>query len=211
MGADVAAGPHCPFAVVTEPGRQGFPRGRFRDRAEPGVRTPSSGVLQRPKPWAGFPAGSPSGPKPWRFAAWQIWNSRPASRHRAALTEVRVRLRQDPRPKPRFCLTGHGPKSWVPPVRSSRAEARSCPTALSRSSGSAGGGALTCVPLSAGQVLDRSPLPACPVPPARRLLVPGGRFTKPAAFASAKGQARSFRLAAASSAAPPLRRRLTAW
>jgi len=32
-----------------------------------------------------------------------------------------------------------------------------------------------------------------------------GRFTKPAAFASAKGQARSFRLAAASSAAlPPL-------
>lgn len=42
-----------------------------------------------------------------------------------------------------------------------------------------------------------------PVPPARRPLVPDGRCMKPAAFASAGGQARNFRLAAASSAALP--------
>jgi hypothetical protein len=60
------------------------------------------------------------------------------------------------------------------------------------------------IPLSAGQVLDpKVRSQACPVPPARRPWVPDGCFTKPTAFASAKGQARSFRLAAASSAALP--------
>jgi hypothetical protein len=55
--------------------------------------------------------------------------------------------------------------------------------------------------------IRRSAGPACPVPlPPEGDPFPGfGRLTKPAAFASAKGQARSFRLAAASSAALPFR------
>jgi hypothetical protein len=104
-----------------------------------------------------------------------------------------------------------------PPFRSSRAEARSCPKdPQAEACFSAGGSARTEVPLSAGLVLN--PKVRCPAsrflrpkPPVPKWVPPvpegrsgaRGRFTKPAAFASAKGQARSFRLAAASSAALP--------
>ena len=110
---------------------------------------------------------------------------------------------QDPRPKPRFRLwqsMDRDPGSCR--VRSSRAEAQSCPTIWPGQS--AGGSAPTFVPL----LPDRFGLASSP---ACRFFQTGvrrtvGRFSKPAAFASAKGQARSFRLAAASSAAPPSRR-----
>ena len=107
---------------------------------------------------------------------------------------------QDPRPKPRFRLwqsMDRDPGSCR--VRSSRAEAQSCPTIWPGQS--AGGSAPTFVPL----LPDRFGLASSPVcrffqTGVRRTV---GRFSKPAAFASAKGQARSFRLAAASSAALP--------
>ena len=75
MGAGVAASPHCPFAGDTKPGRRGNPRRAVsRSEPEPGARV---SVLRGPSgacaPF-GFPAGSPSGPKPWRFAAWQFRN-----------------------------------------------------------------------------------------------------------------------------------------
>jgi len=107
-------------------------------------------------------------------------------------------------PKPLACLAVHGLASWACRFRSSRAEARSCPKVRGRSPVSAGGSAPTCVPLSAGQ--ESGPKSVVPSVLVRYPKVPEpGHLTMPAAFASAKGQARSFRLAAASSAAlPPL-------
>ena len=80
MGAGVAASPHCPFAGDTRPGRRGSPRWAVsRFEPEPGARAP---ILRSPSGAcapSGFPAGSPSGPKPWRFAAWQFRNRGPGS------------------------------------------------------------------------------------------------------------------------------------
>ncbi|MEA3029628.1 MAG: hypothetical protein QOG13_953 [Sphingomonadales bacterium] len=182
------------FAAPLPPGSRG---GRSRFGVSP--LAPRQGRSPDGSPLGGFgtcvplPATSDPRPKPWS----RKW--------------------PDPRPKPWFRLTAMdrnpgsagfaapGPKPG--PARQIR----------SRSSFLAGGGALTEVPLSAGQVLG-------PEGPVSRLMVShvpegrletGGRFTKPAAFASAKGQARSFRLAAASSAAlafrfrPPCRPKAT--
>lgn len=103
-------------------------------------------------------------------------------------------------PKPLACLAVHGLASWACRFRSSRAEARSCPKVRGRSPVSAGGSAPTCVPLSAGQ--ESGPKSVVPSVLVRYPKVPEpGHLTMPAAFASAKGQARSIRLAAASSAA----------
>jgi hypothetical protein len=188
-GAGIAAGPHCPRAGSL-PGRRGVPRWAVssRRRLEPGVRGAAfSGVRRRPKPLRGFPAGSPSGPKPWRFAARRIGNLRSRSHPFGIPAEAGIPER-----------AGSSAEASVPPG-GPWAEAL----------GSAGCGALAEAPLSAGQVLD--PKARCPArsasPRTRRPpRSPDGRFTKHAAFASAKGQARSFRLAAASSAAlPPLR------
>ena len=154
MGAGVAASPHCPFAGDTRPGRRGSPRWAVsRFEPEPGARAP---ILRSPSSACaplGFPAGSPSGPKPWRFAAWQFRNRGPGSCHPAK-----------PPPKHRFRVPAGLPlaeASGLPgspwtcvlglPVRSSRAETRSCPTGWGRSPVSAGGSARTCVPPSAGQ------------------------------------------------------------
>jgi hypothetical protein len=78
---------------------------------------------------SGFPAGSPSGPKPRRFAAWQIGNRssvfppwrllgpKPAnSRPAGSLAEALVLPDRSMSRSPGF-----------PPLRSPRAEARSCP------------------------------------------------------------------------------------
>ncbi len=166
----------------------------------------ASGVPSKQN-FAGFPRGSPSRPKPWRFAAWRIWNSRSASCLPATAAEAFVPEWQNPWPKP--LVPPDEAMSEAPGsrrFRSSRDKARSCPTIRSAEA--------SLVPVAVrkpeGPAFRRAvpeprriPDPACPVPFARRPPVPGGRFTKPAAFASAKGQVRSFRLAAASSAAPP--------
>jgi len=203
MGAGVAASPHCPFAGDTRPGRRGSPRWAVsRFGPEPGARMP---ILRGPSGAcapSGFPAGSPSGPKPWRFAAWQFRNRGPRSccpadpppKHRFRVPQVCLW------PKPLACLAVHGLASWACRFRSSRAEARSCPKVRGRSPVSAGGSAPTCVPLSAGQ--ESGPKSVVPSVLVRYPKVPEpGHLTMPAAFASAKGQARSIRLAAASSAA----------
>ena len=86
------------------------------------LRSPSSACAS-----SGFPAGSPSRPKPWRFAARQIRNRSSDPRHLVVGRSL-GRKRQGPWPKPGFCLDS--PWTCVPglPFRSSRAEARSCPT-----------------------------------------------------------------------------------
>ena len=126
------------------------------------------------------------------------------------------------RPKPRFpsagsrCrsirirLAGHGPKSWVLPVSQlPNPKVRSCPTCPEPKLHSCRWRRANRSPA----FRRAGPEPEGPVSGLVRFLpspkahpVPSGRFTKPTAFASAKGQARSFRLAAASSAALPSRR-----
>jgi len=213
MGAGVAASPHCPFAGDTKPGRRGSPLWAVsRCGPEPGARAPILRVPSGACAPSGFPAGSPSGPKPWRFAAWQSGTGVPDPAVPQILRRsIGFAFRQDCLwPKPLACLAVHGLASWVCRFRSSRAETRSCPKVRGRSPFSAGGSAPTCVPLSAGQEPGPKPVvlpflvryPKVPEP---------GHFTKPAAFASAKGQARSIRMAAASSAARPSLRGLIVW
>lgn len=117
MGAGVAASPHCPFASTLAWEARASCQGRFRETIgqnrgfrHRSLRGPSEACAP-----SGFPAGSPSGPKPWRFAARQIRNSRPCSRSR-------------PIPKAEASVSSgggilgrslgsawqiHGPKSWV--------------------------------------------------------------------------------------------------
>jgi hypothetical protein len=211
MGAGIAAGPHCPVAL--DPAETGSPAlGGFEGRRpgrKPRKAKPRSRFLRGPstaKAASGFPAGSPSGPKPWRFAVggFEAEASLPTLAGTAGRS-LWFRVRRDPEPKPWFRLASPWAKALGHcRVRSSRAEARSCPT-------------LSKPKLLSGrwQRADRGPAfrRAGPEPegPVSRLsgsagpktLGSDGRFTKPAAFALAKGQARSFRLAAASSAALP--------
>ena len=151
---------------------------------------------------SGFPAGSPSGPKPWRFAAWQFRNRGPRSCCPA-----------DPPPKHRFRVPAGLPLAeasglpgspWTcvlgPPVSQLPGRNPVLPEGSEPKPFSTGGSAPTCVPLSAGQ--ESGPKPVVPSVLVRYPKVPEpGHLTMPAAFASAKGQARSIRLAAASSAA----------
>jgi len=208
MGAGIAAGPHCPGAKSL-PGRRGVPRWAFssprrRNRGFPRrfLRSPSFGrsrfPVSPPAPRQGrSPGGSPLG--------------RPELASRSHLFGILAEAKIPEK-------TGSSAEASVPPdgpwaealgpagFRSSRAEARSCPAIRSRSSSS---------PVAAREPKSRfrraGPEPegsgpacglqACP----KAAWSPCGRLTKHAAFASAKGQARSFRLAAASSAAlPPL-------
>lgn len=92
MGAGIAAGPHCPFAV----GYQAWEaRQSARAVSKPGL---SRGLGQgswspsAAEATSGFPGGSPSGPKPWRFAAWRIESSRFRSRRPHTAAEALVRL-----------------------------------------------------------------------------------------------------------------------
>ena len=162
MGAGIAAGPHCPFASGSaEAGLSQWAVSRRgnQDRSWPRfLRSPSEAEAS-----SGFPEGSPSGPKPWRFAARRIRNLRSSSR------PWRFQVPKHPNPRP----AGSSAEALVPPdmamsrspgsmpVRSSRAEARSCPTPpepkllLSRWQRA---GPKT--PLSAGLVLD--PKIRCP-------------------------------------------------
>ena len=203
MGADVAASPHCPFAGALPCGDSQAP-GSFEGRSGPNrgfrrlsLRDPFEACAS-----TGFPAGSPSGPKPWRFAARQISDLRPCSRSR--------RCRK---PKPRIRLVAgssaeasvppvavHGSGSWVLPGSQLPGRSPVLPDNLARPvcrwqradfRPAFAGQVWTCV-LACLSVFQTG---------VRRTV---GRFSKPAAFASAKGQARSFRLAAASSAALPL-------
>ena len=204
MGAGVAASPHCPFAGDTRPGRRGSPRWAVsRFEPEPGARAP---ILRSPSGAcapSGFPAGSPSGPKPWRFAAWQFRNRGPGSCHPADASAEALVPRSG-----RIALAEASGPAWqsmdLHPgscrFRSSRAETRSCPTGSGPKPFSAGGSA----PTASRFLPGRNPGPKSVVPSVlvRYPKVPEpGRLTMPAAFASAKGQARSIRLAAASSAA----------
>lgn len=113
--------------------------------------------------------------------------------------EARFHLRQENLwPKPQARLAGHGLAPWSAASQLPGQSPVLPDSEMSRSPFSAGGSAPTCVPLSAGQVPDRNPLLSLVTHPKASDL---GRFTKPATFASAQGQARCFRMAAASSAA----------
>ena len=141
----------------------------------------------------GFPAGSPSGPKPWRFAARRIRNFHSRSHPFGILAEASIPERTGSSAEASVPPGVHGPKPWVRRFRSPRAEARSCPKdPRAEAQGSTGGGAPTEVPLSAGRVANpkvRLPSERSPARP-KADRSPFGRFTKPAAFASAEGQAR---------------------
>ena len=163
---------------------------------------------------SGFPAGSPTGPKPWRFAARRIWNLRPASRLGGSSAEASV-----PRP------AGSSAEASVPPG-GPWTEVLGPPVSQlpGRNPVLPGGSKGRSPRFHRWRRADRSPAfrRTGPEPegPVSRLTVShvpegrletDGRFTKHAAFASAKGQARSFRLAAASSAALPFASPLSAW
>lgn len=163
MGADVAASPHCPAADDTRPGRRGSPREAvFETAAKPGApqRFPES--FRDPKVPFGSPAGSPSGPKPWRFAAWRKFRTEAPPSGRVGFQSAEA-----PRSPSGWIsgrnrvsrLAGHGPKSWALPLRSSRTR-RPGPARQveGRSLFPPGGGAQTEVPPSAGPILDRSPV-----------------------------------------------------
>jgi hypothetical protein len=93
--------------------RSGMLRGR--SVPEPGVPSPIPPGPREACASSGDPVAPRPGPKPWRFAAWQIRNSRPCSRSTTAPkaeASVQSALR-DPRPKPWFRLAVHGPKPWV--------------------------------------------------------------------------------------------------
>jgi len=183
MGAGIAAGPHCPFAVdpaeTVSPATGGF-EGR-RPGRRPRRAKPRSRFLRGPSEAeapSGFPAGSPSGPKPWRFAVggFEAEASLPALAG-ASGRSLRVRVRQDPGPKPRFRLASPwAVRPWViagfAAPGPKPGPARPC---RSRSFSRAGGSARTEVPPSAGLVLNpKVRCPACPVPWVRRPLVPMG-------------------------------------
>ena len=131
----------------------------------------------------------------------------PAPAVASSEAEARCRLRQEASAEPQPCLAVHG-LVLGPPVRSSRAKPGPARRLRGRNPFAAGGSAPTCVPLlpdrrrAEAPRLSFDPEPESPKP---------GRFSKPAAFASAQGQARSFRLAAASSAALAFARPPHAW
>ena len=120
MGAGIAAGPHCPFASGSaEAGlsQWAFSRAVTRTGSWPHV----SGVRPRPKPRQVSPLAPRAGPKPWRFAARRIRNSRPSS----------------------LPWRRHGPKSVRPRPAGSSAEALVPPDmVMSRSPGSMPGSQL---------------------------------------------------------------------
>jgi hypothetical protein len=187
MGAGIAAGPHCPFALdpaeTVSPATGGFEGRRpGRSSEEPSPERPSqgpasSGVHPRPKPLpvspraprqGRSPGGSPlavSKPK----LLFLLWRAPPAEAFGSASGRIQSR-------SPGSAWQVHGPKPWViagfAAPEPKPGPARPC---RSRSFSRAGGSARTEVPPSAGLVLDpKVRCPACPVPPVRRPLVPMG-------------------------------------
>ena len=145
--------PTVPMRLDTKPGRRGSPQGRFRRRVRsrgpgPFFRSPSGAEAP-----SGFPADSPSGPKPWRFVARQLRNRGSGACLRRAVAEARFRLRQVSFGRSLSPARQPIDLRLRPAFRSSRAEARSCPTLSGAEAPSfAGGSAPTFVPLAAGQV-----------------------------------------------------------
>ena len=172
---------------------------------EPGVLAPLP-----PGPFGGrsrirFPRWLPDRAEALTVRRLAVWNSRSSSRHLGSSAEALVPKMAGSSAEASVPPGVHGPKSWVRRFRSSRAETRSCPANPGPKPR-----------LRRWRRANRSPAfrRTGPEPegPVSRLMVShvpegrletGGCFTKPTAFASAKGQARSFRLAAASSAALP--------
>lgn len=202
MGADVAASPHCPAAD----GHQAWEArqsalGCFESRSEPGARTRPPGSFRRRGAF-GFPRWLPVRAEALAVRRWRIGNPKvpvsrlgftrsrsPGFRFGGSLGRSLGSARQPETEVPACRFAAPGPKPG--PARRKSAEAPFHRWQCADRS-----------PASAGQGKGRSP----------RSRLSGsrtgvrktdGRFTKPAAFASAKGQARSFRMAAASSAARP--------
>ena len=174
MGAGVAAGPHCPFASNPAWEARRSALGGFEKSApEPGARLPfPPESLHGRSRFQVSPLAPRPGPKPWRFAAWRFGTCVPLPTFAVPESRSpRFRSRRDPRPKPRFRLAVPGPKSRAAisqlPGRNPVLPDRSGPKPFS-----AGGSALTEVPLSAGLVLD--PKVRCPA--CRSLEPEGSRF-----------------------------------
>jgi hypothetical protein len=206
MGAGVAASPHCPVRLVTKPGRRGSPLGGFEDGTEPGLGPGSSGVLPElallpVSPRAPRQGRSPGGSPLGRPGTESSGSRQMRCRSRGSVPPLAGR----PRPKPWPCPDSPGPGSrpalCAVPGRNPVLPDGSGPKSLS-----AGRQRADSRPAFRRTGTDRNPFPSLvPNPKVQDL----GRFTKPATLASAKGQARSFRMAAASSAArafarPPL-------
>ena len=163
MGADVAASPHCPFAVDTRPGRRGSPlRAVSRSGPSRGLGHGSPGSFRSADAPFGFPAGSPSGPKPWRFAARQHRNRGSGSRRRLSSAEASV-----PRaggssgrsPRPAWQAGTEVPN--LPVSQLPGGEARSCPTEPAPKRLFRRWQRANLRSASAGQSPDRNPSPVC--------------------------------------------------
>ena len=198
-GLALPPAPTVPSRLDTRPGRRGSPLGGFETGSEPGARAaglrgPSGACAP-----SGFPAGSPSGPKPWRFAARQIRNRGSGSRRLRSRSRSSV---PPPAGLPSAEASGLPDSPWTRvlrlPLRSSRAEARSCPTRPGPKPCPRRWQRADLRPAFCRTGAGPKSVPVLIANPKVRDL---GRFTKPATFASAQGQARSFRMAAASSAA----------
>jgi len=143
MGADLAASPHCPFASDLAWKARPFAPGDFEWRKPRQAPAPLPPESERSRSSIRFPRGLPvraealavrrladSGPKPWRFAAWQIRDRSPSSR------PWRFHEPKPVKPLPAGSLAealvppgrSMNRSSGFPPLRSPRAEARSCPT-----------------------------------------------------------------------------------
>ena len=209
MGADVAASPHCPVAVGYQAWEARQSAGRFRG----GRRAGGSDHFPRGPSGARAPFGFPRG-LPVRAEALAVRLGRsgtgvPAPAIRDTEAEARGRLRQD--------SLG---RSLSPAWRSMDLRPGSAGSQLPGRSPvlpDASGAEAPSPPVAARRLASRfcrtgtGPKPlACRFDPGPEGPKPG-RFTKPAAFASAQGQARSFRLAAASSAALAFARPPHAW
>jgi len=93
MGAGIAAGPHCPRAEDRQAWRgETAALGGFEHRRmqEPGVPPSSTFRVHPGLAPVPVPAGSPSGPGPWRFAAGGWTVRRPFLRLRFTAAEALV-------------------------------------------------------------------------------------------------------------------------
>ena len=162
MGADVAASPHCPVAVgyqAWEARQSAWAVSRHRDPSR-GPGPHSSGVLPA---LARLPV-SPRAPRQGRSPGGsprQIRNRGSGSRRLRAVAEARFRPRAGKlRPKPPPCLAVPGLASRVCRFAAPGPKPGPARRVWDRNPVRPGGGARTCVPLSAGQVRNRSLAPA---------------------------------------------------
>ena len=251
MGADVAASPHCPFAVDTKPGRRGRPLRAVSkpDRKPklpcPGFRSPASRRSVRPvSPPAPRPGPGALAVRRWRIGrpcgrpipsfAWPATEAaacaihgNPWGRSLAGPPGITSACASDPPDFTWACARDPSGFTWAcardqPDLTLACASDRPLPhlglhpgsairspqarkpgparPTRSRSQGSTGGGGFASRP--PGSSWAEAPGLPFWIPPPEGFEDPG-RSTKLATLASAQGQARSFRTAAASSAAPP--------